>query len=247
MKNSALSLLPIRTYLSLKRLHFRTTNRGAYENYRKMRHGLTNGPYSFKPFDDTRSIFIHVPKCAGVSVVRSIYGNLAGGHATLDDYINAFEPNKLLQYFKFTIVRNPWDRLVSAYFFLKSGGFGPKDRTWFSSELGAYSDFRTFVLNWLTEENIWKWYHFMPQYHFILERRNRLSLDFIGHFENLENDYELIRQKIGVGNPLAVSNSSTHGDYKHYYDQETRSIVRRVYCKDIELLGYTFDNSNMEK
>jgi hypothetical protein len=218
-----------------------------FADMQEKRKVVTTDGYSFKPFDDTRSLFVHIPKCAGVSVCRALYGNLAGGHTTFDRYLRVFEPGAMLRYFKFTIVRNPWDRLVSSYHFLRIGGFNDQDQRWFDEELGRYRDFDDFVKSWLSEENSWKWPHFRPQYSYILEKHEKLDLDFIGLMENIEDDFSFIAERIGSGCSLAKLNQSEHEDYASYYSDETRDIVARVYRQDIDLLGYDFRNENVPR
>tara|TARA_R110001583_G_scaffold105202_1_gene252647 strand:- start:13918 stop:14577 length:660 start_codon:yes stop_codon:yes gene_type:complete len=212
-----------------------------------MREFVNDRGYSYKPFDDKKAIFVHVPKCAGVSIAKTLFGCLAGGHTTLDEYINVFEPKFITSYFKFTIVRNPWDRLVSAYFFLKKGGFGLKDKTWFEQELSTYSSFDDFVRNWVNKKNIQKWHHFRPQYHYILNRHNKIKLDFVGYLENIDEDFNTIKKQIGVNCTLENSNKSQHNSYINYYNDETKEIVKEVYAEDIKLLGYNFDNSSLQQ
>ena len=104
-----------------------------------MRKKETDDGYSFKPFDQCGCIFIHIPKCAGVSVSKALFGNLAGGHSRVVDYQLVFNSNEYSNYFKFTFVRNPWDRLVSAFFFLKKGGFNDADKKWVKSAFAFLS------------------------------------------------------------------------------------------------------------
>lgn len=206
---------------------------------------VTNDSYSYKPFDDLKAIFVHVPKCAGVSIAKSIFGNLAGGHATLDEYVNIFEPKCIVNYFKFTIVRNPWDRLVSAFHFLKKGGFNEEDKDWARSELEQFNNFDEFVKGWLNKENIWKWPHFRPQYHYIIEKKEKVQMDFVGFLENIDEDFQYITRRLGVDSPLENANKGKHDDYRSYYNEVTMRIVSEVYDTDIKLLGYNFDNSSL--
>ncbi len=233
-------------YLELLRISYRLKHPRQYNVFQEKRRIVTTDTYSYKPFDDSRSIFVHIPKCAGVSVARSLYGNLAGGHATLEEYFRVFKPAEILSYFKFTIVRNPWDRLVSAYHFLRTGGFGSADKRWFEGELAGYSGFEEFVVGWLNKENIWKWPHFRPQCHYITDSAGKIKLDFNCLFENLEEDFQIVAQKIGRNCSLPKINQSDRQEYKAYYSDRTRELVSTVYEKDIALLGYCFDNSSVE-
>lgn len=243
MEQAVFSLLPKRAYLELKRRRFRLAHPDEFTRMQELRTTTSDEGYSYQPFDDTRSIFVHIPKCAGVAISRAIFGGLAGGHVTLNGYINIFEPKCILDYFKFTIVRNPWDRLVSAYFFLKSGGFDDKDRAWFDAELGTFQSFEMFVRKWLNKTNIWKWHHFRPQYHYILEKREKVKLDFVGFMENIDEDFRHICNHLEMQSRLEATNRSRHTAYTEYYTDETRDIVASTYAEDIKMLGYNFDNS----
>ncbi len=245
MKQVLLDLLPPRAYLQLKHMQFRWKHPQQFRYMQDLRRTETEQGYSYRPFDETKSVFVHIPKCAGVSVCRALYGDLAGGHETFNNYLHIFEPRCILNYFKFTFVRNPWDRLVSAYFFLKNGGFNKRDRDWFNQELGNVPNFDHFVKQWLNRTNIWKWHHFRPQYHYVLERRRKVSLDFIGYVENIDADFKYVVGRIGSKGALPRSNASRHGSYLDYYTPEARDIVAEVYSEDIRMLGYNFDNSNL--
>ncbi|MDC0601603.1 sulfotransferase family protein [Aliiglaciecola sp.] len=247
MKNIAIKVLPQRLYLEYRYWDYKITNKRGHESKQKLRRNIDDREYSYRPFDENNAIFVHVPKCAGVSIAKTLFGCLAGGHTTLDEYITVFEPCNLTNYFKFTIVRNPWDRLVSAYFFLKKGGFGKKDRAWFERELSAYNSFDDFVKNWLSKDNIQKWHHFRPQYQYILNKHGKIKLDFVGFLENIDQDFDIIKNQIGLEVNLNESNKSTHNKYIDYYNEETKDIVAKVYAEDISLLGYNFDNSSLQK
>ena len=72
-----------------------------------------------KVFDEKKCIFFHIPKTAGISLVKALFGDLDWGHRDVNYYINVFDKKRFNDYFKFTFVRNPYDRLFSAYSFLK--------------------------------------------------------------------------------------------------------------------------------
>lgn len=231
MKNEiAKTLLPARIYEQLRR-----------RKYRKLKSNV----YSCKVFEEKKAVFIHIPKCAGISTNQTLFGNLGGGHRTLEEYVELFGEDRLSEYFKFTIVRNPWDRLVSAYFFLKKGGLNETNRLWFDKELGIYDGFDDFVLNWVNETNIWKTQHFRPQVHYIIDPQNRVQLDFIGYLENINEDFAMIAKRVGVRRRLPAHNKSSHTAYTEYYTDDARERVANVYAKDIKLLGYNFDNSSL--
>lgn len=229
-----------RVRLEARWWQYRLTQRRIYRRRQKMRLAASSWKYSCRPFDENRAIFIHIPKCAGVSVSRALFGNLAGGHKTLHYYCQMFEPSALLDYFKFTIVRNPWDRLVSAYFFLESGGMDSADRQWASAELSAYDDFDEFVRCWVNSENIWRGEHFYPQSYFLDSGPFPVELDFIGRFETLDRDFSYIAKHLELDVALDCHNKSRRTSYADYFSPATRDIVASVYAEDIRRFGYDF-------
>jgi hypothetical protein len=201
------------------------------------------------PFDAHRCIFVHIPKCAGISVVQSLFGDFDCGHTGLKRYQIMFAPGEFKNYFKFTVVRNPYDRLVSAFLFMKKGGINEKDRRWAERNLSPYADFDAFVKGWVNRKNIRSGLHFRPQCGFICLEKNRPALDFIGYYENLAADFALICRKLQKGATLleANRNLSRARNYQEYYTAESRKIVAEAYADDLQVLGYAFDNSNLEK
>lgn len=241
MKSNIINLIPGPIYLTARWYDYKFRRKRYFETLQKNRHRVTSRFSSYKPFDDSNSIFIHIPKCAGISINRALYGNLAGGHTTLDQYINIFPPNMFISYFKFTFVRNPWDRLVSSYTFLKNGGLNSNDAKFFNRELSAFSDFDEFVRHWLTSDNILKYHHFIPQYKFIVDRYNKFSVDYIGYFENIEQDFDYIKKIVGVDQQLEKVNSINRNYYQDFYTADTIKIVAEIYKTDINIFDYKFD------
>ncbi len=91
---------------------------------------------------------MHIPKTAGISVAESLFGYLPY-HYTLSDYKLIYGRRTFRQYFKFAFVRNPFDRLFSAYRFLMKGGWNEGDRRWAEENIARYDSFAEFVERWL--------------------------------------------------------------------------------------------------
>lgn len=247
-KELVFSMLPTRLYLELKWIDYKINRADAFKESQRLRHRDTDEWGSYKPFDEKKAIFVHIPKCAGISVNKTLFGNLAGGHTTLEQYLNIFEPKKILNYFKFTIVRNPWDRVVSAYYFLQQGGFNKWDKEFYDKELAQYASFDEFVCGWLSNPvNLKKHHHFRLQTDYIMDKYNKVSLDFIGYLENIDSDFRYICKKLEMNTALPVTNASKRTSYMEYYNEQTMQIVQDAYKKDIEVLGYDFDNAILSK
>jgi hypothetical protein len=199
---------------------------------------------SLKPFQTSKSIFVRIPKSAGRSVSISLYDCLVGSHLTLKDYQIVFDEDGFKDYFKFTLVRNPWDRLVSAYLFLKEGGVTGFDKYFSKKYLHNVFDFEDFVKNHLSKNEVLSFTHFRPQTDFLLIN-GELALDFVGKFENIEEDFEVIKRQLNMPPYIEltkknVTGSRTKKDYRDYYTEEMIGIVKKVYQKDIELFDYQF-------
>jgi hypothetical protein len=149
-------------------------------------------------------------------------------------------PRKFSEYFKFTFVRNPWDRLLSAYMFLKKGGLNEMDRAWAETHLAPFETFDQFVLEWVNEENVWSWVHFIPQHHFICDTQGVVKMDFVGRQESIREDFDVVKQRLSIDIELPVLNKTRARSHHGYYTEETREIVSRVYARDIELFDYYF-------
>ena len=202
---------------------------------------VLKGRARYQPcFDQHRALFIHVPKSAGRSIVRGLFDVRSVEHAPADWY-QQLDPEKFNSYFKFTFVRNPWDRAVSAYTYLQQGGSAAseEDRAWsaFGSEFSSFDDFAS---HWLTPENARRYALFTPQVDFLKDRFGRIDMDFIGRFENLAEDFAVVADKLGINASLPHINSSREQQYETYYSQASRERVAETYAEDIELLAYRF-------
>ncbi len=142
----------------------------------------------------------------------------------------------------FTFVRNPWDRAVSAFFYLNQGGGNLCDKWDRHKYIRRYrGDFTRFVRNAFPRKDILRQMHFRPQHSWLSDGSGGLIPDFIGKFENLEQDLNTLSSRLGVSiESLPLINESDHDHYREYYDEETKNIVSETYRKDIELFDYRF-------
>lgn len=198
------------------------------------------GTFALRRCDELHAIFVHTPKAAGTSIALSIFGELPY-HYQAADYIAIFGRETFNRYFTFSFVRNPWDRLYSAYTFLRQGGWDDRDRQWAACHLAHYTDFTDFVVNGLQRRTVREFMHFIPQYQFVCDRRGRLLVDYLGYFETIDADFLQICRHIGIERSLEHTNRSTEKDYRTMYTPQTQAIVNDVYLRDVEYFGYRFD------
>ena len=219
-------------------------------------------------------LFVHVPKSAGQSIEQFFMDRLGldweTGRAEVlmgdnpdrsrgtqklahlsafeyvhDGFVDADEFESL---FKFTFVRNPYERLVSEY----------RYRNYFH-----HHSFSDFVHNKLPRPG-WddKYRHVMSQYEMLHDLHGRLLVDFVGRFESLQQDFDTVCRRLGIeDSELPHRNPSNkksrnlkrrfrnflfrngENDKRHYtefYDEHTRATVTELYRKDIETFGYRF-------
>lgn len=217
-----------------------------YKTLRKIVHPSEKGNFSLKAYDENHCIFIHITKTAGTSVAKSLF-NYLPYHYTAIDYRVIYGTKTFNQYFKFAFVRNPWDRLYSAYRYLKSGGWNEGDKRWADQHLALFDSFDSFVKHWLCTDNIKKHRHFWPQHLFICDAKNQLLVDYLAYFETINEDFDEICAKLSIDAKLASHNTNPGESYLDVYDEVSRQIVANVYHQDIKMFGYAFDKIAQRK
>ncbi|PMO90161.1 hypothetical protein BCS98_15315 [Vibrio breoganii] len=185
-------------------------------------------------------IFIHIPKAAGMSVVKTIYGNDYSHHSTALEYINEdFE--KFNKAFVFSISRNPYTRLISAYNYLKSGGMNPIDRIWHDIYIKDYETFESFVMSGGLEHAIeCNAEHFIPQYKFVCDLKGNVLCNHLGKLEQLSATEASISSVLNRDVKFDLINK--HSEKKlvlsEYYNKNMLDKVNHLYMKDFEIFNY---------
>jgi len=133
-------------------------------------------------------------------------------------------------YFKFGFVRNPWDWQVSLYTYML------KNKNHFQHKLIKKMNFEEYI-QWRVDKDL------RFQKDFFFDVKGNKLVDFIGKFENLNNDFKIICVKIGVDATLPHLNKSrTDPDYLSYYSQETIDLVYDAFKDDIKTFKYNKPN-----
>jgi chondroitin 4-sulfotransferase 11 len=194
-----------------------------------------------------KCIFIHIPKTAGQSIEQSLdpkafaaRGQGIYGHQNL---LMGNYPH-FPEYFKFTVVRNPWDRVLSAYLYdisQANNGFTFDSRKFINNHLGPTRDgFCQFVTRYLDKltSNLLR-LHYIPQYKWISTVKN---FDYVCRFETLQEDFNIICDKLGIPRRQLphVNKSGPARDYKEYYNDAAKEEIACRYNIDITTLNYKF-------
>lgn len=205
---------------------------------RSYRNGFFPFPYR-KYMHKNKLIFIHIPRTGGTSILKLMAGKeKERDHSPWFQYKNSC-PWAFKHYFKFAIVRNPWDRFVSVYKYLKKGGNGDKYDLFIRDYLNKYEDFTDFVLNGFPDLYFRNILLFMPQTYYICDLKNQIMVDEIIKFENLNEEIKKIQ--VFKNRNLQKINKSDDKNYKEFYNDETIAIIRKWYSNDIKTFGYAFE------
>jgi len=194
--------------------------------------------------------FVHIPKNGGLSI-RKVLGdgfytrNVMGEVGTAMLYRQQLGEQGWSRAYKFCFVRNPWDRAVSIWRFLRLGHAAARRRNFGLDSGGVYGfgrdlSFRE-CLEGFPEPNLWERWHMTTQAFHITDDRGQLMVDFVGRLERLQEDFDKVCGQIGLRRlQLPHENRTEHQHYTHYYDPETLRLVAQRYGEDIERFGYRY-------
>lgn len=214
-----------------------------------------------------KCLFVHIPKVAGQSV-EAVFLDKLGlnwtqrealllkpnslpvkgpprlAHLTATEYtqLGYVSSGEFNEFFKFSFIRNPWDRIWSEY----------KYRQYpFSFDEFLLKRFPTAKDdNYRTHEDLYR--HVIPQSEFLFDNSGNCLVDFIGRFETIQNDFSHLTNKVfGYSLKLPHKNKSSsrvmnflkkekRQSYQEAYSDKGEAFVRSYYAQDIELFGYQF-------
>ncbi len=212
-------------------------------------------------------IFIHNQKSGGTTVESILQEQIPSletlgmRHNFAIDGVREFQQRD--SYFKFIFVRNPWDRLVSWFSMIDEA----RKVTWLASRR---SERARVLYHYSKTLWLWKYVHkhgrtfgdfilqcsgvigselqgglspiSFNQLDYMTDEKGNSLVDFIGRFENFQEDLRKIGSKINLDlEDIPVINVSKHKHYSEYYTPETRDAVAKMYQRDIEYFNYKFE------
>ena len=195
-----------------------------------------------------RFLFVHIPKTAGNSI-QSVLRDYSEDelvalrseqdgverfglrnpkykikkHSTLAEYRRALGNEQFRSLYKFTCVRNPWDRMVSYYFTPTQS-----PETWNRKKFQGIISKAVSVADYL---------RLGPR-----EEDPFANVDSVMRFENLADDFRIVCSALDISPPaLPQYNRSNRDHYSKYFDDELRQTVRERFAAEIERFGYAFE------
>jgi hypothetical protein len=195
------------------------------ERVEYIKHYYHNICNSLHIFDEAKVLYITTHKVASSSIKDTIQDktNKVCGEKNWTKWVNELNEDMIKDYYIFSFTRNPWDRMVSIakHFSLPMKKAiklaGTKKHT-----EGFYN-------------------HSIPCSMSTHNKENKQIVDFVGRFENIQEDFGTVLKEIGITTDLQFKNKGNRTEYQDYYDnKEMIDSVAKIYRNDIRLFGYTF-------
>lgn len=195
---------------------------------------------TFSLFKVCNCLFIHVPKTAGMSIYKALFDSEPFGHRSLQNYYSVYGKYRVNKRFKFCFVRNPYTRIKSAYLYVKRGGRQRPFDLDYQKRLGKVQSFEDFVLNWLPKPEIFEMEHFRTQTSYVIDFNNKIRMDFIGKYENLNQDFNILTSKLNIQNVELpnLNKSNNKDDESLAMNDEIKAAIYNLYRVDFDNFGY---------
>jgi len=178
--------------------------------------------------EDFKFIYIHVPKCAGLSLEK-IFNAYQGDHRSALDLINHLGHSRWHEFFKFTIVRNTWDRAVSMYFSLL-----------IRNKINNNLSFSNWLHYELEQADKNKRYFFSQLDYIFIDGKN--SMNQIIRFERIKIELPMLFEKLNIKKNMIHENKSSHKHYSKYYNKEDEKFVYKYFEEEIDYFKYKFNS-----
>jgi len=208
-----------------------------------------------------KAIFVHIPKCAGSSVEKLLapersrdaqvdYEHLYGWcpkrkihlqHATAQQMLEMelVTESQWRDYFKFAIVRNPFARTCSDYYWMLGKITKPASFWEYIERRGRFTPVLADP-----ESRDYRGDHLDPQRDFLC-LDGKIAVDFVGRFENLNADVGTVLEKLSIPDtrvPHLEKGRKRYQHYSHFYNNRMRERVASLYAQDLDAFDYQFED-----
>jgi chondroitin 4-sulfotransferase 11 len=207
-------------------------------------------------------IFIHIPKCGGSSIKNFYFnGQLLNWQTPNYEVLYGYCPKRKIHlqhatakqlldtdlittstwnsYFKFTFIRNPWDRAYSDYYWIMKD---TKIEGTFEDFITKSGPFKEVLNN--SETKAYRGDHLIPQTDFF-DFDGEYVLDFVGRFEQYKEDILKLNQILHISKEFNEHEKRNLNRLEHYslfYSASWKEKVEEIYKTDIEKMGYFFED-----
>ena len=149
------------------------------------------------------------------------------GHITCQQLKAVLDDEIWNSYHKFSFVRNPYDRFLSFCAFM------------FRNNQEFEKNPQKFMFACFESKKVQNHFLFQEQSSYICNDQHQPMVDYIGRFESLQSDFDSICNRLQLKVPeLDKINSSKHGSYEQYFDNELKEKVFDLYRRDFENFDY---------
>jgi len=204
-----------------------------------------------------RCIFVHIPKTGGTSIENLIWSGPAANRSEsdlwmgfVDKYHNKYQTGGLQhlfathirtevgepvfsRYFKFSVVRNPWDRAVSQFVYTKTKH--PMLQNFIGMKQG---DCFKKYLQLISQKRHVQW---EPQVNFLRDAYGTSIVDYVGRYETFSQSVLHILRVLGLDvQAIPHEKRGDRGPYQDYYDDESEEMIAELYAEDIKAFGYSY-------
>ncbi len=212
-------------------------------------------------FERFNALFIHIPRTGGTNLENLLSLNAKWPEAAPDELFGPYLHNNkpfTLQHltaeeiltngfltaeqfsrlFKFSVVRNPYDRCASLYFYWKK-----------ANDFDCYEAFLDYLGSLKMNDaehgvgHSNETYHFLPQYKYLCDAKGKLLVDHVCRFENYQEEVKWLLKSIGCKTSRNLFDAEVHAKraerYLGIYNKTTRDMVRSIYAIDFEMCNYS--------
>ncbi len=194
---------------------------------------------------DKKLIFIHIPKNAGTSIEYFLSGEKSGDPHRRDlALLKEIVSGRYQDYFKFTLVRNPYARLVSIFNHYTSKGGNQSEADTAIGEALQKLGFWGFIQRLDSLDSVLPCFeeietHVMQQHLYCCGEDKTIALDHVGCYENLVEETAMLRERFGIEREFPHKYRTAKVDYRDYFeDRRLARIVEARYETDFDLFGY---------